>query len=293
MIKRLNDVSGSLLVQHCAESMGGRNVTAVKGEHILHKLDAFDPLLLCSLFEWVLQQWDLNITYISSTCIGLYLFHVFPFYPTSTSTEVRLRSELQLSFEGCRGRYVTEIKPLLIDRDQVFPKPASQPASKQASQSVSLPANAELAHAFARTHTAELKIIEWWRRSGRQQRERKQRRPSERERGGSDCTIPCESRSEGKSIVLKHLVELDGFPHFIINLWEGGGDETRSPSCPPTHCMDECLLPANQPNKAVFMASFYGSDGVLDMICWGQITLLSASTSCYSSVLHLGPAMGI
>lgn len=43
----------------------------------------------------------------------------------------------------------------------------------------------------------------------------------ERKREGrSDCTSPCESRSEGKSIVLKHLVELDGFPHFITNLWE-------------------------------------------------------------------------
>lgn len=43
----------------------------------------------------------------------------------------------------------------------------------------------------------------------------------ERKRGGrDDCSSPRERRSEGKSIVLEHLVELDGFPHIINNLRE-------------------------------------------------------------------------
>lgn len=96
----------------------------------------------------------------------------------------------------------------------------NQPASRQ-------PANAwhmrfvwhARTHARTQTPTTELKIIKWWRRSGRQQREKKRRRPSERKREGrSDCTNPCESRSKGKSTVLKLSVELDGFPHFINNL---------------------------------------------------------------------------
>lgn len=108
---------------------------------IMHHLVSFDCLLIWSFILTELQA-DSVLMQIDYTSFG-------------TRIMVRLRSTFKFSFQDSRGRYATKMNPLLIDRDQVFPKPASQPAS------------AWFTRLRAHTHTAELKIIKWWRRSGR------------------------------------------------------------------------------------------------------------------------------
>ena len=112
--------------------------------------------------HWVLGWWRFSQNNSQRYCTSFSLRHHGAF-----------KVYVLFSFQDRRGRYTTEIQPLLIDRDQVFPKPARQPASQS------------LAHAFLRAHahTVDLKIIRRRRRrrSGRLQQERKRRRPSERE----------------------------------------------------------------------------------------------------------------
>ena len=155
----------------------------------------------------------------------VYFYFFLLGYCTSfgTGIVVRLRSTSKFY---TRGRCATNMNPLLIDRDQVFPKPARQSVSQPASQpSVCVCVRAQIhVRMHARTHAnlgAENNQVveeEWAAAAGEEAKTTLRERKRE---GRSDCTSPCESRSEGKSIVLKHLVELNGFPHFITKLWEG------------------------------------------------------------------------
>lgn len=80
----------------------------------------------------------------------------------------------KFSLQDSRGRCATNIKSLLIDRDQVFPKPASQC----------------LAHTHTHTHGGAEMINQVFEEEEEwvAERERKRRRPSEREGG------PCEEK---------------------------------------------------------------------------------------------------
>ncbi len=70
-------------------------------------------------------------------------------------------------------------------------------------------------HTHSRAENNQVVEEEWAAAAGEEAKTTLRERNRE---GRSDCTSPCESRSEGKSIVLKHLVEVSGFPYFITNL---------------------------------------------------------------------------